>query len=373
MVFIVFAPFIIFNCDSMKILFSGGGTLGPVTPLLAIHDMIAAEYLEAEFLWYGTAAGPERALVASYHIRFQTLPTAKWRRYLSFLNILDIFRLIHSFFKSLRLLWYENPSICISAGGYVSVPVHAAAWFLGIPTWIHQQDVIVGFANKLMVPFARAITTALKKNVTDFPAKKVQWVGNPVRNDIFQGSRQRAYARFGLEPSLPVVFALGGGTGSVRVNQLIQEAVSHLQGTAQILHLTGKERPNDFVANAERLFLHYHSYQFFTDEMADAYAVADVIVARGGFGTLAEIAALAKPAIIIPKSGHQEENVAYLSAQKAILVLDEATTNGYHVAATIKELLRTEEVRTELGQRLEQVLPQAKKQTILGLFAQLLG
>ncbi|MBP9761105.1 MAG: UDP-N-acetylglucosamine--N-acetylmuramyl-(pentapeptide) pyrophosphoryl-undecaprenol N-acetylglucosamine transferase [Candidatus Magasanikbacteria bacterium] len=349
----------------MKILFSGGGTLGPVTPLLAIHDMVTEAHPNATFFWIGTKRGPEKMTIEEYGIPFHTISSGKLRRYISFWNVIDIVRIVIGFFQSIKILWREKPDVCISAGGFVSVPVHAAAWLLGIPTWVHQQDVVIGLANKLMAPSARVITTALEMHLNYFSKKKTTWIGNPVRASLFHGTRAGAEKLFGIDPKLPVVFATGGGTGSFRVNQLVIEAVHHLQGICHIIHLTGKERPQELIEPAKRQFSFYHPFLFFTEEMSDAYAAADIVISRGGFGTMSEIAALEKPGILIPKPGHQEENVAFLSEKNAVVVLDEKTCNGNHLAKVIKELLADSAERGRLAQRLTHLLPRAKKDDLL--------
>ena len=132
----------------MKVVFSGGGTLGPVTPLLAIKQIIQEEFPETSFVWLGTKNGPEKILVEKENILFSVLNTGKFRRYISFWNIIDIFKIIGAFFHSLYFIWREEPDVCISAGGFTSVPLHWAAWIFGVPTWVHQQDVKVGMAIK---------------------------------------------------------------------------------------------------------------------------------------------------------------------------------------------------------------------------------
>ncbi len=349
----------------MKIIFSGGGTLGPVTPLLAIHQIIKRKYPEAQFIWLGTKNGPEKKLVEEKGILFYALSSGKLRRYLSFWNVIDIVRIIIGFFQSIFLMWQEEPSLCISAGGFVSVPVHYAAWFWGVPSWVHQQDVVVGMANKLMSPVAKVITTALEINVKNFNKKKAYWLGNPVREEILQGDKNEAMKMFNLKPGLPVIFATGGGTGSMRVNQLIIQAVQHLKGHCQIIHLSGLERPQELVERAVQLFDYYQVYQFFTKEMSAAYAVADMVISRGGFGTISEIAALGKPAILIPKPGHQEENVKYLSEVGAAIFVDERTSDGNYLAKIIRELLADSIKQKQLSHQLQKTLPMAKAGSIL--------
>lgn len=348
----------------MKILFSGGGTLGPVTPLLAIRESISKQYPDAEFVWIGTSKGPERQLVEEADVRFVTLVSGKLRRYISFWNLIDIFKIIIAFFQSFYILWRENPDVCVSAGGYVSVPLHWAAWWFGIPMWIHQQDIRVGLANRLMVGSARVITTATKAQMKHFPKRKTQWLGNPVREEIVSGSKKEAQQLFDLKKDLPVIFIMGGGTGSMRVNQMVAEAVGHLSTESQVLHLSGRERPQDQVVRAMDLYDTYHVYQFFTHEMKHAYAAADIIVSRGGFGSLTEIAALGKPAIIIPKPGHQVQNVKQLEKSGAVIYVDERTSNGLHLSGIIKDLLRDTEKQTSLAQNLSQTLPRARDEHV---------
>ncbi len=355
----------------MKVLFSGGGTLGPVTPLLAMWDMIHESYPDATALWVGTKTGPEKALVESRQMLFFTIPSGKIRRYVSPLNILDLFKFVGGFFSSLQLLLSERPDVCISAGGYTSVPVHFAAWVLGIPTWIHQQDVIVGLSNKLMAPLATKITTALEASTTQFSKKKTVWLGNPIRTELLQGSKERARTIFNLNPDLPVVFVTGGGTGSQRVNQLVVEAVQHLKGFAQVIHLTGKERPQELAVRAEKHFDYYQIHQFFTSEMKDAYAIADIVISRGGFGTITEIAALAKPAILIPKPGHQEQNVHYLSHANAVIVVDENTADGNYLAKKIRELLEDAQRMKQMATTVATLLPPASQKIVVEVFTSL--
>jgi len=357
----------------MKILFSGGGTLGPVTPLLAIRDSIQAQYPDVECVWVGTKKGPEKGLVKEQGIAFYSIQSGKFRRYFSLMNFVDIFRFVIGWFQSLRILWKESPDVCVSAGGFTSVPLHWAAWLFGTPTWIHQQDIHVGLANKLMVPVAKVITTATREHLDLFPKRKTTWLGNPVRQDILEGDKVRAKKLFGLQDGLPVIFATGGGTGSLRVNQLIVEAVGQLEGRAQVIHLTGRERPQGLAENASKHLVHYQVHQFFTHEMKDAYAAADIVISRGGFGTITEIAALRKVAVLIPKPGQQEENVAFLKDVGAAVFVDETMTDGLRLAKLLRDLLEDDEKRKKMGEKLGEVMPVAKKQEILNILDKVLG
>lgn len=362
-----FFTFIMKINKQIKIIYSGGGTLGPVTPLLAMHEILTKEFGGGySAVWVGTKQGIERDLVAASGIPFQTIAAGKLRRYFSVWNILDPLKMIVGFFQSIILLLRENPQLCVSAGGYVSVPLHWAAWLLGIPTWIHQQDVQIGLANRLMKLIARQITTVLKAQTTLFPKRKTLWLGNPIRLEILQGTKTDARKIFNLKSNLPIVFATGGGTGSLRINQLIIESIPQLRGSAQVIHLSGKERPQELVNRAQELFADYYQvHQFFGSEMKYAYAIADVVISRGGFGSLSELAALKKCVIVIPKPGHQEENVDYFARSNTVIQLDEQEIDGNSLAKVIRELLENSQRRESMGQQLHQLLPPADPAEII--------
>ncbi len=356
----------------MKIFFSGGGTLGPVTPLLALHETLQAHDPSATFFWVGTTRGPERAVVEAVGIPFVTLSSGKFRRYISIWNVVDIARIGIGFVQSFLLLWKHNPDLCISAGGYISVPLHAAAWILGIPTWVHQQDIDTGLANSLMTPLASKITTAMESQTAQFSKRKVLWLGNPVRRALFRGNVEWFRERFQIPAGEKIVFVTGGGTGSMKVNQMTTSAVQHLAGFAHVVHLSGLERPQELVERAEKFFSYYHTVQFFNaQEMADAYAAADIVVSRGGFGTIAELAALKKCAILIPKPGHQEDNVKFLFEANAAQFVDEQLSDGNFLAKTIRQLLEDTTGRQRMGERLHTLLPQAQERIVVQIVERL--
>jgi UDP-N-acetylglucosamine--N-acetylmuramyl-(pentapeptide) pyrophosphoryl-undecaprenol N-acetylglucosamine transferase len=352
----------------MKIIFSGGGTLGPVTPLLSIYETIKEKYKQTEFIWVGTKYGPEKQLVEKNGIQFVSFSSGKLRRYLSFGNFVDIFRVIIGFFESISFLKKEKPDLCVSAGGFVSVPLHLAAKLFGVPTWIHQQDIEVGLSNKIMSYFAKTITTSLDKNKNKFPAKKTTWIGNPVRNDILIGDKSTGLKRFNLSGNLPVLFVTGGGTGSETINDIMVEAVQHLKGVCEIVHLSGKERPDNNIKKIADQHSFYHTYKFFDKEMKDVYAVSDIVISRGGFGTLAELSALKKPSIIIPLPGQQEKNVNFLADSGAIIMLDQRVLSGVKLANIIKDILSDKNKMKKMSTEMNRLLPVAKKEEILKIF-----
>ena len=357
----------------IKIVYSGGGTLGPVTPLIGIHNILTKKFDENySGIWIGTKEGIEEKLVTEYQIPYVAIAAGKLRRYISVWNMSDLIKIFFGFFQAFFLLIKEKPTLCISAGGFVSVPVHYAAWILGIPTWIHQQDVQIGLANKLMTPIAQKITTVLKEQTKNFPLTKTFWLGNPVRSDVCTGDKNVAQKFFKLKSNIPVVLVTGGGTGSQRINELIIESIQHLDGDCQMIHLSGKERPHERVVHAEKLYAEYYqTQQFLGAEMKLAYAIADVVICRGGFGTLSELASLKKAVIVIPKPGHQMENAQLLHHFGAVILVDEETADGNFLAKIIKDLLVDKTRIKNLGEKLHEILPSAEPENIVAIVKEL--
>jgi UDP-N-acetylmuramate--alanine ligase len=335
----------------MKIIFSGGGTGGSVSPLLAIAQELRKRGVKEDFIFLGTKYGPEKKLVQNNNIKFQVISAGKLRRYFDIKNFTDLFRIIKGFFQSLRIINRFKPDIILSAGSFVSVPVVWAAWFLGFPSIIHQQDVRVGLANKLMAPFAKIITVAFEKSQKDFSTKKTVLTGNPVRPEITSGSSEKARRVFNLKNDLKTILVLGGGTGSLRINQIISSASLKLVNGAQIIHLTGVGR-GTFTIHHEN----YHSFNFLTAEIADALAIADIVISRAGLSTLTELAILKKPSIIIPIPGsHQEDNAQIFAQEKAAIVIPEDKLSTELLVEKINYLLDNPEWQKKLSLRIKEM------------------
>ena len=311
-------------------------------------------------------------LIEDKGIRFLVFFSGKLRRYVSLYNIIDLFKIIIGFFESLIFLKKEKPDLCISAGGFVSVPLHWATRFIKIPTWIHQQDVRVGLSNKLMSSFATVITTALEQNSNYFPIEKTVYLGNPVRQDILDVDKQKAIELFGISRKKPIVLVTGGGTGSENVNRLVADSVEYLKDTCDIIHLSGKDRSHELLNKIALDNDHYKTFSFLQDEMKHAYAVADLVISRGGFGTLTELSILKKPAIIIPIPGHQEENVAFLAKSGAVILVDQSTCTGQKLASIVKDILGDKESMQNMSEKLSKLIRVSKKQDILNIFEKII-
>ncbi|MEK7189921.1 MAG: UDP-N-acetylglucosamine--N-acetylmuramyl-(pentapeptide) pyrophosphoryl-undecaprenol N-acetylglucosamine transferase, partial [Patescibacteria group bacterium] len=314
----------------MRIIFSGGGTLGPVMPLIATYQELKKKHLVWEFLWVGTKKGPEKSIAAKCGLPFEFITSAKLRRYWSWQNLSAPFLFLAGFIQSWQLIKKFRPDLLISAGGFVSVPLHWAAWFLKKTTIIHQQDIEIGLANKLMARTADFITTSFEHQKKNFPSDKTIWIGNPVRAGLMHGAKEAAMSHFDLDPNLLTVFVLGGGTGALSLNKLVTNNLVEFIRHCQVIHMTGIGKELSiplFRGHPDDKFLRerYHPARFLDEDLLkNVLAAADLVISRAGLSTLSELAVLGKPVIIVPiVKTHQVANAEYFSKRSGAAVFYE--------------------------------------------------
>lgn len=339
----------------MKILFAGGGTLGPVTPLIALMQAWKAEDPSAEFVWVGTKDGPESELVRAQGIKFLYLPVARLTRYPSYEWVTLPWRLLSAFVMAWLVLGREKPSLVACAGGYTGVPLAYAAALRGIPTWAHQPDAAPLLTTRLIAPVAKLITVAWAPTSGAFPRHKTEVIGNPVRASVRAGAKDRAAQAFSLDLRLPTLLVFGGGGGAKWINQMCMDMAPKLVGVANVIHLTG---PGKLKPAYGRFGPHYHAVEMLTDGMADALAAADVVFARAGMGTISELSALRKAAVLVPlPRSPQEGNAKALGESGAAIVLSQPLATLGDLEKAILGLLADELKRREMGNRLASALP----------------
>ena len=334
----------------MKVLFTGGGTLGPVTPLLAIAEVWRAQERDLELTWVGTSDGPEKQLVKDEKLgaKFYSLPKARLTRYPSGEWVALPFQLFAAFSLALRILLIRRPDVIISAGGYTSVPVILAAVLLRIPRIVHQQDVDPLLTNKLVKRFASAMTVSWKETLPFFEKEGAQLIGNPVRTSVTKGTKSAAVDAFGLNKRKPTVLVFGGGTGAGWINEQMEEIGAELKQQANVIHVTGKGK---LSRSLKKIGGNYYVTELLTNTFKDAYAAADVVVCRAGLGTITELAALKKAEIMIPlQKSPQESNVRALGS--AVVTLTEENTSSDKLLREIERLVKDKERRTRLGDRI---------------------
>jgi len=340
------------EASKYRIILTGGGTGGSVTPLLAIADELVDQYsTELSLLWIGTTQGVERSMVATYPLAYRAILSAKWRRYFSIFNITDLFNLVIGFFQSLIILSIFKPQLIITAGSFVSVPVVWAAWLLGVRVLVHQQDIRPGLANKLMAPIAKIITVSFEKSLLDYKKKSI-WVGNPVRKE-FKQYLSVARPNVSQAGQLPGVLVLGGGTGSESINNLVLSSLNELVKICKLVHITGKHTAVPLL-NREKVANYYFYDLLDAENFARALSEADLVITRAGLGTLSEIAFLAKPAIIIPMpKSHQEDNAKYFGDCKAAVVLDQEKLTPEDFVKALSDLLANHDLMSKMSEAMK--------------------
>jgi len=328
-----------------KIFLSGGGTLGSVMPLVALWERVGEDF---ECIWIGSRKGIERVYIEGLGIKYRAITSAKFRRYLSPRTFFTPLLVFLGFLESLVYLLYFRPKAIVVSGSFISVPLVWAGWLLRVKIVAHQEDIRIGLAGKLTLPFASVKAFAFEETIKSAGGGNKIWIGNPVRK-IFKNPKGAEKWKGGL----PLILVLGGGLGAQKLNEEIIKIAPEFNGKARILHLTGK---NKTIGNQVPNSNGYEQMEFLGDELAEAMAASALIVSRAGLSTLGEIAALAKPSILIPLSGvGQLENAAYFEKHKAAILLQEK--NIGQLEKTILEILSDEKKREEMAENAGKIFP----------------
>jgi UDP-N-acetylglucosamine--N-acetylmuramyl-(pentapeptide) pyrophosphoryl-undecaprenol N-acetylglucosamine transferase len=339
---------------SARILLAGGGSGGSATPVLAVAQALRQLDPGVRFLYVGTHDGPEATLAATQGLPFAAVSSGKLRRYWDARNLSDPFRVLLGIAESYRLVHRFRPTAAFAAGGFAAVPPMVAARLAGAYTVIHQQDVVPGLANRLLVPLATQITMSLGSSAAHFPRGRTTVTGNPVRAEILNAQPSLAIERLELDPSVPLLVATGGGTGALGLNRLVAAATPLLVERMQVVHLTGRGRGAPTRTDSPR----YHAIEFLVEEMPHVLAQATIVVTRAGMGTLTELAALRKPSVVVPlPDSHQWANAQAFARLGAVEVADQAALTGDVLAARVLSLLEDEPRRIHLGHTLAASMP----------------
>jgi UDP-N-acetylglucosamine--N-acetylmuramyl-(pentapeptide) pyrophosphoryl-undecaprenol N-acetylglucosamine transferase len=348
------------------IAFTGGGSAGHVTPNLALIENWQA--IGGQAMYLGRAQSIEEDLVKKAGIPFFAMPSERLRRYFDWRNFLMPFQVLWGIYIAYQHLKAQKPKALFSKGGFVALPPVIAAWLCGIPILIHESDGSLGLANRLSLAFAKVVCFAQKSAFLSFIKKNLQenqqishsktqqdkisldasldasldvsldasldasleisevqiskkqsvlYVGSPIRRAFYEADPQRAYARYGLEPSRPLILVFGGSQGAARLNEVVKQIRHILLQTDQIIHVCG-EKQVDPSLNDE----HYHQLEYVHEGFADLLSAARFVICRAGANSIAELMVLRKPAILIPLSTQNSRGDQLLNAQ-------EFKANGY--------------------------------------------
>ncbi len=279
---------------SKKIVLTGGGTAGHVTPNLALLPHLKEEGFEIYYI--GSLNGLEKKLITDQGIPYLGIETGKLRRYFDPKNFTDPLRVIKGYREARAFLKQYRPNVIFSKGGYVSVPVIHAAASLHIPSIIHESDLTPGLANKLCFRAASKICCNFPETLKDLPADKAVLTGTPIREELFAGDRERGLALCGFEDDRPVLMIIGGSQGAQSVNQSVRENLAPLMKEFQIIHVCGKGK----MDNLRLSIPGYKQFEYVSEELADLFAAADVVISRAGANAICELLVLKKPNILVP-------------------------------------------------------------------------
>ncbi|MCA0983968.1 undecaprenyldiphospho-muramoylpentapeptide beta-N-acetylglucosaminyltransferase [Halobacillus yeomjeoni] len=298
--------------NGKRILFTGGGTAGHVIVNLALIPEFQKQGYKVDYI--GSYNGIERQLIESLDgVTYHGISTGKLRRYVSKENIKDPFKVLKGGLQALRIISKVKPQVIFSKGGFVSVPVVAAAKMKNVPTIIHESDYTPGLANKLSFPFAKKVLATFPETMTHLPKEKAEYIGAVVREELFEGSKEKGLSYSGFNASKPVVLVMGGSTGSKKINDAIRNNLDELLKEVQIVHLCGKNNKDDSIQRQG-----YAQFEYVNEELKDLFAATDYIVSRAGSNSIFEFLALRKPMLLIPLSRNASRGDQILNADSFV-------------------------------------------------------
>ena len=320
-----------------KIVLTGGGTAGHVTPNIALLPSLKERGYEISYI--GSKNGIEKQLIEAEGLPYYGISSGKLRRYFDLKNFTDPFRVIAGLFQARRLLGKLKPDVVFSKGGFVSVPVVRAAASLHIPVIIHESDMTPGLANKLAFPAASKVCCNFPETVKLLPAGKAVLSGSPIRQELLSGDADAGMRFCGFSRKRPVLLIIGGSLGSVAVNNAVRAILPRLLETFNVVHLCGKGNLDPALEGTEG----YVQYEYIREELPDLFALCDVVISRAGANAICELLALRKPSLLIPLSaaasrGDQILNAKSFSKQGFSIMLEEEKVTDQTLYDTLMEL-----------------------------------
>ena len=292
-----------------RIILTGGGTAGHVTPNIALIPRLRELGYDIQYI--GSYDGIERKLIEELGIPYYGIASGKLRRYFDLKNFSDPFRVAKGFLQAKKLLKQLRPDIIFSKGGFVTVPVVQAAKGLHIPVVIHESDMTPGLANRLAIPAASRVCCNLPETVAHLPEGKAVVTGCPIREELRRGNRLAGLKFCGFTADRPVLLVIGGSLGSVAVNNAIRSILPELLKTFQVVHLCGNGNLDESLAGTAG----YVQYEYIKQELADLFALADIVVSRAGANAICELLELRKPNLLIPLSAAASRGDQILNAK----------------------------------------------------------
>ena len=346
-----------------KIILTGGGTAGHVTPNLALIPSLREAGYDIRYI--GSYQGMERKLIENAGIPYDGISSGKLRRYFDIKNFSDPFSVIKGYGEALRLIRRYKPDVVFSKGGFVAVPVVLAARHYKIPTIIHESDMTPGLANKICIPSASKVCCNFPETLKYLPEDKAVLTGSPIRKELLQGDRLSGLSYSHLSADKPVLLIIGGSLGSVTVNQAVRSILPRLLAKYQVIHICGKGNLDESLIGTAG----YVQYEYVDAPLKHLFAAADIVISRAGANSICELLALRKPNLLIPLSasasrGDQILNANSFAKQGFSKVLEEESITNESLFQAIDDLYQN---RASYIQAMEQSSLNNAVETVMSL------
>ena len=321
-----------------KIIMTGGGTAGNVTPNIALMPALKEAGFDIEYI--GSINGMEKGLIEATGTPYHGISSGKLRRYFDWKNFSDPFRVLKGYGQAVSLMKKIKPDVVFSKGGFVSVPVVLAAKHCHIPAIIHESDITPGLANKIAIKGAKKVCCNFPETMKYLPADKAVLTGSPIRRELFSGNAENAIRLCNFKDhSKPVLLIIGGSLGSKIVNEAVRKVLPELLEKFYVIHLCGKGNLDNSLSGT----IGYAQFEYASSELTDMFALADMAISRAGANSICELLALHKPNILIPLSaaasrGDQVLNANSFKKQGFSYVLEEEHLTAESLLKAVQEV-----------------------------------
>ena len=321
-----------------KIIMTGGGTAGHVTPNIALMPALKEAGFDIEYI--GSINGMEKGLIEATGTPYHGISSGQLRRYFDWKNFSDPFRVLKGYGQAVSLMKKIKPDVVFSKGGFVSVPVVLAAKHCHIPAIIHESDITPGLANKIAIKGAKKVCCNFPETMKYLPADKAVLTGSPIRRELFSGNAENAVRLCNFKDhSKPVLLIIGGSLGSKIVNEAVRKVLPELLEKFYVIHLCGKGNLDNSLSGT----IGYAQFEYASSELTDMFALADMAISRAGANSICELLALHKPNILIPLSaaasrGDQVLNANSFKKQGFSYVLEEEHLTAESLLRAVEEV-----------------------------------
>lgn len=320
-----------------RIILTGGGTAGHVTPNIALIPELEKRGFEIHYI--GSKNGIEKELIRNFDIPYYGISSGKLRRYFDVKNFTDPFRIVRGYAEAKKFIKEIKPDVIFSKGGFVTVPVVKAASRRKVPCVLHESDISPGLANRLCISSAKIICANFPETIANLPENKAYLTGTPIRSELFSGNRIKGLDFCGFTANKPVILVIGGSLGSIRLNEAVRKILPQLLKNYQVIHLCGREKIDESLKGMDG----YVQFEYIQKELCDLLDAAELVISRAGANAICELLALRKPNILIPLSleasrGDQILNAASFEKQGFSYVIREEDLSSEKLLEAVEKV-----------------------------------